>query len=214
LFGRNGKGSYRLERDGPLEAETRFSFAFKLTCHQHHLQFLTTGYCGCGRHSSSTLQPSRRFNSHAFLRRLIANAELPTEELATQVAQSGILGPKPGEPAFHHLNENTPSDELRDWAIRYYETNGIDDHESLHALGDGRTFRFRRIETALLLHNLKESYQDPFKVRVYCILLDAGKLLPPLICKRRGWELLEGYHRLTAYRALGIAKAVCVVVAG
>jgi hypothetical protein len=158
------------------------------------------------------LRPSRRFNSDAFLRHLIVNAELPTEELATRAAESGILGPKPGEPAFHHLDENTSSDELQDWAIRYYETNGIEDPESLHALASGRTFRLREVETALMIHNLEESFQDFFKVPVYRKLVAAGKRLPPLICKRRGWELLEGYHRLTAYRVLGIPKTRCVMV--
>jgi len=144
-FGRTGDGSYRLEQDGSLEAEARFSFAFKLTCHQQDVQSLPRGYCGSGRHSSSTLQPSRRFNSDAFLRRLIANAELATEELAVLVAQSPILGPKPGEPDFHHLDGNTPSDELQKWVIRYYEANGLDDPKACTRWRAAEHFSFNRL---------------------------------------------------------------------
>jgi hypothetical protein len=73
-------------------------------------------------------------------------------------------------------------------------------------------FRFRQVAVKDLQHNLQGSYNTPLKVDAYRHLLQRKTPLPPLICRRRGWDLYEGYHRLAACVAEKLDTFACVVI--
>jgi hypothetical protein len=176
------------------------------------LRLKREGYFGHGGHSSQTLRSNRPINTRVFgwkLRRLM---RLPLKELAAIVRTRELLGPKAGEYGFETFSEQTAETALKMWCCDYYAANGIDCPESLAALECHRVFRWRRVSIGFLLHNLKGSFQIPLKVEVYRQLIENAVTLPPLICLRRGWDLLEGYHRLAAHQDAGSSEVACIFV--
>jgi len=150
--------------------------------------------------------------STLFARRTRQLLRLPLAELAACLMAKGVLGPKPGEPAFGDLDEKTGAAALKEWAISYYEANEITCPGSQNTLERNRLFRWRQIPFEYLRHNLQGSYEIPVKVECYRQLLGKGHPLPPLVCRRRGWDLLEGYHRLSAHEKVGSATIPCVII--
>lgn len=205
-------GIYRLERNGPLEADAECWHSFDLACKRLGVTYKHLGYTGGGDHSLTTIQVTKGTLDEAFLSAVLALADLPTAELATQLNQGGIFGPKPDEPDFSYLNEETSSAELKDWAIDYYNANGIEDPESLNDLERNSLFRFRSVSVEALKHNLEGAYNSAIKVEAFRHLLRRKALLPPLICRRRGWLLYEGYHRLAACVAEHCDEVSCVIM--
>ncbi|MEI6972570.1 MAG: hypothetical protein WCL44_13760, partial [bacterium] len=165
-----------------------------------------------GTHSQERFRSGQPIDEHAFARRTRQLLHLPLAELAACLMAKGVLGPKPGEPAFGDLNEKTGAAALKEWAISYYEANEITCPGSLNTLERNRLFRWRRIPFEYLRHNLQGSYEIPVKVECYRQVLGKGHPLPPLICRRRGWDLLEGYHRLSAHEKVGSETIPCVII--
>ena len=97
-------------------------------------------------------------------------------------------------------------------AISYYEASEITCPGSLNVLESNRLFRWRRVPFECLRHNLQGSYEIPVKVECYRQLLGKGHPLPPLICRRRGWELFEDYHRLRAHEKVESETIPCVII--
>ena len=122
------------------------------------------------------------------------------------------MDPAQSEPDFSQFDEHTDAETLKEWAIAYYQANRIDDPESLVCLERNTLFRFRQVAVADLQHNLRGAYNTPIKVDAYRQILQRHIPMPPLICRRRGWELYEGYHRLAACVAENREKVACVVI--
>lgn len=211
-FHKDGDSHYRLVHEGSLEGSSRLSIAVRLIEEELGLKLKHQGYFGHGGYSNQTLQSDRPINARVFgwkLRRLM---RLPLKELAAIVGTREILGPKPAEYGFETFSEQTDEFTLKTWCCDHYAANGIDCPGSLATLERRSVFRWRRVSMGLLLHNLKGSFQIPLKVEVYRQLIENSTTLPPLICLRRGWDLLEGYHRLAAHQEAGSSEATCIVV--
>lgn len=211
-FRKETESRYRLVHDGTLDGSSNLSFVVRLVEKELGLKLKREGYFGHGGHSSQTLQSDRPIKTRVFgwkLRRLI---RLPLGKLAALVRTGQLLGPKAGEPGFEGLNEQTNAIALNTWCCDYYAANGIDCPDSLAALERHSAFRWRCVPIDLLLHSLKGSFQTPLKVEVYRQLIESAVVLPPLICLRRDWDLLEGFHRLAAHRQAGSSAVACIVI--
>jgi hypothetical protein len=211
-FDRAQDGTYQLVRDGDIDADTHFRYAFDLVCKRLNLSCKCRGYSGCATHSSSTFEFAQEVPEETLLSAAVALTELPAAELALQLINGGVFGPREGEPGFSHLNKSTDSETLKNWAIAYYRANRIEDPDSLICLERNTLFRFRQVAVEDLQHNLQGTYNTPIKVDAYRQLLQRKTPLPPLICRRRRWDLYEGYHRLAACVAEKQDTIACVVV--
>lgn len=196
--------------DGSPESTPRFDFAFKLAFSHLAIKTKPKGYSGCGRHSSASFDTSHPLEVKRVLELIKDFADLDPWDLAGQLNQAGLLGPKPGEDLSKLVNLSSKG--LKEWAIAYYELNGIDDPESFHVLERNSKFNYREVEIENLAHNLNESYLNPIKILAYQLLLRNQTLMPPLICRKHGWELYEGYHRLAAHKAEGLQHVSCIVI--
>ena len=203
---------YRLVHEGSLEGSSKLSYIVRLVEREMQLKLERKGYYGHRGYSSQTFQSDRPINARVFGRKVRRLLELPLKELVLIVRNRHLLGPKPGEPEFGDLDEQSSALALKAWSLDYYRVNGIDCPESLAVLERHSLFRWRRVSIDFLRHNLGESFQTPLKVEVYRQLLENGVALPPLICRRRGWELLEGYHRLDAHQQAGNDEVPCIVI--
>lgn len=211
-FRKDGDSRCRLVHEGTLEGSSNLSFVVRLVEEDLGLKLKREGYFGHGGYSSQTLQSDRPINARIFgwkLRRLM---RLPPKELAAIVRTRELLGPKAGEHGFEVFNEQTSPIALKTWCCDYYAANGIDCPESLAAVERHSVFRWRRVSIGLLLHNLNGSFQTPLKVEVYRQLIRKAVALPPPICLRRDWDLLEGYHRLAAHQQAASSEVACVVI--
>jgi hypothetical protein len=211
-FEKTPDGNYQLVRDGDIDADTHFGFAFDMACKRLNISYKRRGYSGSATHSSSTFAFAQEVPEEALMAATVALAELPTAELARQLIEGGLFGPRADEPDFSQFDEHTDAETLKEWAIAYYQANSIDDPESLACLERNTLFRFRRVAVAALQHNLRGAYNTPIKVDAYRQILQRHIPMPPLICRRRGWELYEGYHRLAACVAESREKVACVVI--
>jgi len=203
---------YRLIHEGTLDGSSKLFYIVRLVELELGLKLEREGYYGHGGYSSQALQSDQPINARVFGGKVRSLLRLPLEELAIIVRDCHLLGPKAGEPGFGKLAGRTCAVALKAWSIDYYEANGIDCPESLAVLEHNSLFRWSRVSIDLLLHNLGGNFQTPLKVEVYRQLLESGVALPPLICRRHGWDLLEGYHRLAAYQQTGRAEVPCVVI--
>lgn len=210
-FCKETESRYRLVHDGTLDDSSHLSFVVRLVEKDLGLKLKREGYFGHGGHSSQTLRSHRPINARVFGWRLRRLMRLPLKELAAIVRTRELLGPKAGEHGFETFHEQTGVFTLKTWCCGYYAANGIDCPESLTTLERHSVFRWRRVSMGLLLHNLKGSFQTPLKVEVYRQLIENAVSLPPLICLRRGWDLLEGYHRLAAHREAASSEVACIV---
>lgn len=211
-FCREADSRYCLVHEGSFGGSSNLFYIVRLVEQELGLKLEREGYCGHGGYSSQTLQSDQPINVRVFgwkVRRLLG---LPLKELASIVRDRHLLGPKPGESGFGKLDGRTSAAALKAWSVNYYEANSIDCPGSLAVLERNSLFRWRRVSIDFLLHNLGENFQTPLKVEVYRQLLESGVTLPPLICRRRGWDLFEGYHRLAAYQQAGSAEVPCVVI--
>ncbi len=211
-FRKDDDSRYRLVHEGSLEASSRLSFAIRLVEEELGLKLKRQGYFGHGGHSSQTLQTDRPISTRVFGSKLRRLMRLPLNELAAIVRTRELLGPKAEEFGFETFNEQTDEITLKTWCCEYYAANGIDCPESLATLDRHSVFRFRRVPLGFLLHNVKGSFQIPLKVEVYRQLIENAVTLPPLICLRRRWDVLEGYHRLAAHQEAGCFEVACIVV--
>lgn len=191
-------GRIELKREGSLDAEDRFSYAFQLACNHRGITPTFAGYSGCGRKSVSTVRVPDHVPALELFQETCALLTLSDQHFALQVLQSGILGPDRNEPEVPRFEDATVP-QLKQWCLDYYQARGIDDPESLRTLTNNTRFRYQDIPLETLVWNLSGLYQSPTKVLVYRCALQSGHRFPPVICRRRGWQLLEGYHRLTAY---------------
>jgi hypothetical protein len=205
-------GAYVLVHDGTLDGGSKLRYIIGLIERETGLKLASLGYFGQGTHSQERFRSGQPIDEHAFARRTRQLLRLPLAALAARLAAKGVLGPKPGEPALENLNEKTGAATLKEWAISYYEANEITCPGSLNVLERNRLFRWRRVPFECLRHNLQGSYEIPVKVECYRQLLEKGHPLPPLICRRRGWDLLEGYHRLRAHEKVGSETIPCVII--
>lgn len=211
-FIKESDSRYCLVHEGTLEGSANLWFVVRLLQEELGLKLKRGGYFGHGGFSSQTFHSPRPINTRAFGWRLRHLMSLPPHESAALVRIRKLLGPKAGEPGFKWLNEQSSASALKRWCCDYYAGDGIDCPESFAALERHSVFRWRRIPAALLRHNLEQNFQTPLKVEVYRQLLAKGVALPPLICLRRGWDLLEGYHRLAAHEQAGNADVPCIVI--
>lgn len=203
---------YSLIHEGTLDGSSRLFYIVRLAELELGFKLERKGYYGHRGYSCQTFQCDQPTNARVFgwkVRRLL---KLPLKELAIIVRDCHLLGPKVGEPKFGDLDERISAVALKAWSASYYEANSIDCPESLAVLERNSLFRWCRVSLDLLLHNLVENFQTPLKVEVYRQLLESGVTLPPLICRRRRWDLFEGYHRLAAYQLAGSAEVPCVVI--
>ncbi len=205
-------GGYVLVHDGTLDGGATLHYIIRLVEREMRLKLKSLGYFGQGTHSQERFRSDQPIDEHAFARRTRQLLRLPLAELAASLMAKGVLGPKPGEPAFGDLDEKIDSAALKEWALSYYEANEITCPGSRNTLERNRLFRWRRIPFEYLRHNLQGSYEAPVKVECYRQLLGKGHPLPPLICRRRGWDLLEGYHRLSAHEKVGSETIPCVII--
>ena len=205
-------GAYILVHDGTLDGGANLHYIIRLIEREMRLKLKSLGYFGQGTHSQERFRSGQPIDEHAFARRTRQLLRLPLAELAACLMAKGVLGPKPGEPAFGNLKEKPSAATLKEWAISYYEASEITCPASLNVLERNRLFRWRLIPFECLRRNLQGSYEIPVKVEYYRQLLGKGHPLPPLICRRRGWELLEGYHRLSAHEKVGSETIPCVII--
>ena len=206
------QGAYVLVHDGTLDGGSNLHYIVRLIEREMGLKLRSLGYCGHGAHSQERFGSNQPIDERAFIRRARQLLHLPLAGLAACIIGGGVLGPKPGEPEFRNLDEKTGPATLKTWAIAYYEANEITCPESLSVLERNRLFRWRRVPIDCLRHNLLGTYEIPVKVECYRELLESGRCLPPLICRSRGWELLEGYHRLRAHEKVGTKSIPCVII--
>ena len=211
-FHREADSRYRLVHEGSLEGSSKLSFVVRLVEEELGLKLQRGGYFGHGGFSSQTLQSDRPINTHVFGRKVRRLMRLPLKELAAIVRGRKLLGPKAAEYGFETFSEKTEEIALKTWCCDYYAANGNDCPESLAALERQSAFRWRCVPIDLLLHNLKGCFQTPLKVEVYRQLIENATALPPLICLRRDWDLLEGYHRLAAHQEAGCSAVACIVI--
>ena len=211
-FRKEAGSRYRLVHEGTLEGSSNLSCVVRLVEEEMGLKLERKGYVGHGGHSSQTLQSQEPIDTRAFAGKIRRLLRLPLKELAAIVRARQLLGPKDGELGFAGFDERTDAFALKRWSLHYYAANGIDCPESRTALERQSQFRWRCISIGLLLHNFEASFQTPLKVEVYRQLLEKGAVMPPLICLRRGWDLLEGYHRLAAHQHAGSADVPCIVI--
>jgi hypothetical protein len=205
-------GAYVLVHEGTLDGGSNLHYIVGLVEREMRLTLKSLGYFGHGTHRQERFRSGQPIDEHAFARRTRQLLRLPLSALAACLMAKGVLGPKPGEPAFGNLNERTRAASLKEWAISYYEASEITCPESLNVLESNRLFRWRRVPFECLRHNLQGSYEIPVKVECYRQLLGKGHPLPPLICRRRGWELFEGYHRLRAHEKVESETIPCVII--
>lgn len=211
-FCREADSRYCLVHEGSFGGSSKLFYIVRLVEREKELKLERKGYFGHRGYSRQTLQSDQPINVRVFgwkVRRLLG---LPLKELASIVRDCRLLGPNVGEPGFGKLDEGTNASALKAWSLQYYEANDIDCRGSLAVLERNSVFRWGRVSTNLLLHNLEASFQTPLKVEVYRQLLANGAALPPLICRRRGWDLLEGYHRLAAHLQAGSTEVPSVVI--
>lgn len=211
-FRKEADSGYRLVHEGTLDGSSNLSYIVRLVEGEMGIKLERKGYFGQGRYSSQTFQSDRPINARVFGRRFRRLFGLSLQELAAVVRARRLLGPKVGEPEFEGLDERTSALALKTWSLDYYEANGINCPGSRAALERNSQFRWRRVTVDRLLHNLENSFQTRLKVEVYRQLLENRVALPPLVCRRRGWELLEGSHRLAAYQQAGVAEVPCIVI--
>lgn len=211
-FRKETDSRYRLVHEGTFEESSNLFYVVRLVEEEMGLNLERKGYVGHGGYSSQTFQSQQQINTRAFAWKIRRLLRLPLRELAAIACARQLLGPKDGEFGFAGFDERTNAFALRRWSLDYYAANSIDCPDSRSALERNRLFRWHRVSSKLLLHNLEGSFQTPLKVEVYRQLLENGVALPPLICRRRGWELLEGYHRLAAHLQAGSAEVPCVVI--
>lgn len=205
-------GAYVLVHEGTLDGGSNLRYIVRLIERERGLKLKSVGYFGHGTHSQERFLSGQPIDEHAFAQRTRQLLRLPLAALAACLMAKGVLGPKPGEPAFENLDEKTGAATLREWTLSYYDANGITCPDSLIVLERARLFRWRRVPFACLRHNLQGSYEIPVKAECYRQLLGRGYSLPPLICRRRGWDLLEGYHRLRAHEKVGGETIPCVII--
>jgi len=163
-FEKTPEGDYQLVRDGDIDADTHFRFAFDMACKRLNISYKCRGYSGCATHSSSTFVFAQEVPEEALMAATVALAELPAAELALQLIEGGVFGPHADEPDFSQLDEHTDAETLKEWAIAYYQANSIDDPESLVCLERNTLFRFRQVAVTDLQHNLQGAYNTPIKV--------------------------------------------------
>ena len=53
-FEKTPDGDYQLVRDGDIDADTHFGFAFDMACKRLNISYKRRGYSGSATHSSST----------------------------------------------------------------------------------------------------------------------------------------------------------------
>src|SRR5208283_3861861 len=157
-FEKTPDGDYQLVRDGDIDADTHFGFAFDMACKRLNISYKRRGYSGSATHSSSTFAFAQEVPEEALMAATVALAELPTAELARQLIEGGVFGPRADEPGFSQFDEHTDAETLKEWAIAYYQANRIDDPESLACLERNTLFRFRQVAVAALQHNLRGAY--------------------------------------------------------
>jgi hypothetical protein len=206
------EGAYVLVHDGTLDGGSNLHYILRLVEREQGIKLKSLGYVGQGTHSQERFRSAQPIGVHAFAGRTRQLLRLPLAALAACLMGEGVLGPKPGEPAFRNLDEKASPAALKDWAIAYYTANEITCPGSLNVLDRNRLFRWRRVPSGCLRHNLQGSYEIPVKVECYRQLVESGHCLPPLMCRRRGWELLEGYHRLRAHEKVGSGTIPCVII--
>lgn len=211
-FSRETDLQYSLVYEGTREGSSKLGYLVQLVEREMGLELKRAGYFGQGTYSRQTFYSNQAINPHTFAAKMRRLLRLPLLELAAIIRQQLLLGPKIGEPAYSELSEQTGVAILKTWCLEYYQSNGIDCPDCLADLERYQQYRWRRIATNLLWHNLETSFLTPLKVAVYRQLLEAEVALPPLICLRRRWELLEGYHRLGAHREAGNVEVNCIVI--
>jgi len=127
-------GAYVLVHDGTLDGGSKLRYVIRLIEREMQLKLKSLGYFGQGTHTQERFRSGQPIDEHAFARRTRQLLRLPLAALAACLMAKGVLGPKPGEPAFGDLNEKTGAATLKQWAISYYEANEITCSGSLNVL--------------------------------------------------------------------------------
>src|SRR5437867_7271816 len=98
---------YRLVHEGSLEGSSKLSYIVRLVEREMQLKLERKGYYGHRGYSSQTFQSDRPINARVFGRKVRRLLELPLKELVLIVRNRHLLGPKPGEPEFGDLDEQS-----------------------------------------------------------------------------------------------------------